>query len=90
MTHVTCRLTAKNWDQLWNHTLGSRVWAIFTFFSGIKSAGNTTYPSRSVCRQHRAERTRATQRRRRRGDTRRELHGNRDRLRPRRRRGRGE
>ena len=29
MTHVTCRLTAKNQDQLWNPTLGSRVWAIF-------------------------------------------------------------
>jgi len=25
MTHVTCRLTAKNRDQLWNPTLGSRV-----------------------------------------------------------------
>ena len=31
MTHVTCRLTAKNWDQLRNPTLGNRVWAIFTF-----------------------------------------------------------
>ena len=27
MTHVTCRLTAKNWDQLRNTTLGNRVWA---------------------------------------------------------------
>ena len=26
------RLTAKNQDQLWNPTLGNRVWAIFTFF----------------------------------------------------------
>ena len=25
VTHVTCTLTAKNWDQLRNHTLGSRV-----------------------------------------------------------------
>ena len=25
------RLTAKNWDQLWNPTLGNRVWATFTF-----------------------------------------------------------
>ena len=25
MTHVTCRLTAKNWDQLWNPTLSNRV-----------------------------------------------------------------
>jgi len=31
MTHVTCRLTAKNQDQLWNSTLGNRVWATFTF-----------------------------------------------------------
>jgi len=27
MTHVTCRLTAKKRDQLWNPTLGNRVWA---------------------------------------------------------------
>ena len=31
MTHVTCRLTAKNRDQLRNTTLGNRVWATFTF-----------------------------------------------------------
>ena len=31
MTHLTCRLTAKNWDQLRNPTLGNRVWATFTF-----------------------------------------------------------
>ena len=29
MTHVTCRLTAKNRDQLRNPTLGTRVWATF-------------------------------------------------------------
>jgi len=29
MTHVTCRLTAKNRDPLPNCTLGSRVWAAF-------------------------------------------------------------
>ena len=29
MTHVTCRLTAKNRDQLRNPTLGIRVWATF-------------------------------------------------------------
>jgi len=28
MTHVTCRLTAKNRKQLRNPTLGNRVWAI--------------------------------------------------------------
>jgi len=32
MTHVTCRLTAKNRNQLRNPTLGNRVWATFTFF----------------------------------------------------------
>jgi len=31
MTHVTCRLTAKNRDQVRNPTLGNRVWATFTF-----------------------------------------------------------
>ena len=31
MTRVTCRLTAKNRDQLRNPTLGNRVWATFTF-----------------------------------------------------------
>jgi len=35
MTHVTCRLTAKNRDQLWNPTLGNRVWAMFTFLQRI-------------------------------------------------------
>ena len=29
MTHVTCRLTTKNRDQLRNPTLGNRVWAVF-------------------------------------------------------------
>ena len=33
MTHVTCRLTAKNRDQLRNPTLGNRVWAAFTYFT---------------------------------------------------------
>ena len=37
MTHVTCRLTAKNRDQLWNPTLGNRVWATFTFFTVVAS-----------------------------------------------------
>jgi len=31
MTHVTCRLTAKNQDKLRNHTLGNRVWDTITF-----------------------------------------------------------
>ena len=29
MTHITCRLAAKNRDQLRNPTLGNRVWASF-------------------------------------------------------------
>ena len=32
MTHITCRLTAKNRYQLQNPTLSNRVWATFTFF----------------------------------------------------------
>jgi len=35
MTHVTCRLTAKNRDQPRNPTLGNRVWATFTFFTRV-------------------------------------------------------
>ena len=31
MTHITCRLTAKNRDQLRNPTLGNRVWVAFIF-----------------------------------------------------------
>jgi len=31
MTHVTCRLTAKNRDQLQHPTLGNRVWANFLY-----------------------------------------------------------
>jgi len=30
MTHITCRMTAENRDQLRNPTLGNRVWATFT------------------------------------------------------------
>jgi len=33
MTHITCRLTAKNRDQLQNPMLGNQVWATFTFFT---------------------------------------------------------
>ena len=44
MTHVTCRLTTKNRDQLRNPTLGNRVWATFTFFSfGYMLANRQTY-----------------------------------------------
>jgi len=31
MIHVSCRLTAKNRDQLRNHTLGNRLWDTFTY-----------------------------------------------------------
>ena len=41
MTHVTCRLTAKNRDHPRNSTLGNRVWATFTLF--------TPYVCRRVC-----------------------------------------
>ena len=41
MTHVTCRLTAKNRDQLPNPTLGNRVWATLTFFTQF---GAVYYP----------------------------------------------
>jgi len=35
MTHVTCRLTAKNRDQLRNPTLSNRVWSTFAFFNEV-------------------------------------------------------
>jgi len=39
MTYVTCGLTAKNRDQLWNHTLCIRVWATLPFFHIVSGAG---------------------------------------------------
>ena len=39
MTHVTCRLTAKNRDQLRNPTLGNRAWATFTFLRSVQVVG---------------------------------------------------
>jgi len=38
VTHVTCRLTAKNRDQLRNPALGNRVWASFTFLETLTEA----------------------------------------------------
>ena len=36
MTHIICRLTAKNGDQLRDPMLGNHIWATFTFlWSGI-------------------------------------------------------
>jgi len=37
MTHVTCRLTAKNWDQPRNPTLCNRVRATFTFYLWVET-----------------------------------------------------
>ena len=47
MTHVTCRLIAKNCDQLRNPTLGNRVWA--TFFIIEIYAGADTVDSLWRC-----------------------------------------
>ena len=44
MTHVTCRLTAKNRDQLRNPTLGNRVRATFTFFTATELLQNNINP----------------------------------------------
>ena len=51
MTHVVCRLTVKNRDQLRNPTLGNRVWATFTFLGVVlsDSAGVDQISSRLVC-----------------------------------------
>ena len=46
MTHFTCRLTAKNRDQLQNPTFGNRAWTVFTFF--LLVAGFTAYNSATV------------------------------------------
>ena len=46
MTHVTCRLTAKNRDQLRNPTLGNRVWAIF--FNSLRRHPSQIYDS-EIC-----------------------------------------
>jgi len=40
LTRVTCRLIAKNQDQLWNPTLDNRVWAAFTFLYQCCLAAN--------------------------------------------------
>jgi len=47
MTHIICRLTAKNRDQLRNPTLGNRVWTTFTFllweFTKLSSTPSQSY-----------------------------------------------
>jgi len=45
MTHLTCRLTAKNRDQLRDPTLGNRVWATFTFFNDRPTDWPTNRPT---------------------------------------------
>jgi len=51
MTHVTCRLTTKNRDQLRNPTLGNRVWATFYTLSwssvGMRMGINLSTPHTS-------------------------------------------
>ena len=57
MTHVTCRLTAKNRDQLRNPTLGNWVWATLTFFthhccqtiSGLVLAPTGSFAFAEIC-----------------------------------------
>ena len=41
LTHVTCRLTANNRDQLQNPTLGNRVWATYLFYMTGDTTRNT-------------------------------------------------
>ena len=48
MTHVTCRLTAKNRDQLRNPTLGNRVWASFFTVPCLCSCYTPLHPPCSV------------------------------------------
>ena len=43
MTHATCRLTAKNRDQLRNPALGSRVSAASTFYIVVELQPVTTF-----------------------------------------------
>ena len=49
MTYVTCRLTAKNRDQLRNPTLGNRVWATFSFFTGAQQQCRRSTALSSKC-----------------------------------------
>jgi len=51
MTHATCRLTAKNRDQL-DPMLSNRVWATFTFFHGCDQQRRTDHTASSVAIGH--------------------------------------
>ena len=48
MTHVICRLTAKNRDQLRNPTLGDRVWATFSASCSVAAAHGSIHRIRQV------------------------------------------
>ena len=50
MTHVTCRLTAKNRDQFRNPMLGNRVWDAFTFLA--VNVGGKVRPTHSQTDTH--------------------------------------
>ena len=55
MIHITCRLTAKNRDQLRKPTLGNRVWAAFfavQFRSFRREAAASPKHRRSEVREH--------------------------------------
>ena len=60
MTHITCRLTANNQDQLRNPMLGNRLWSTVTFLMlrGCRSLANNKPDSSkeshcgSVCLMH--------------------------------------
>ena len=59
MTHITCRLTAKNRDQLWNPMLGNRVWATFTFLINLQFCNSQLYfrtRPPNLCSHRRCER----------------------------------
>jgi len=47
MIHVTCRLTAKNRDQLRNPGLGNRVWATFTFLRDTRITNDALVQERT-------------------------------------------
>jgi len=50
MIHVTCRLTAKNRDQLRNPGLGNRVWATFTFLRDTRITNDALVQERTFLR----------------------------------------
>ena len=54
MTDVTCRLTAKNRDQLRKSTLSNRVWATFFYLSHARCANALSYVMTLNCSVGRA------------------------------------